>query len=287
MRKFLLGVCTLISVHNILANDTGLGTKYDLYKVIPVEGRQGIAVDDKYYYISSSTQLYKYDKEGKLIKKNDKPFTKLEKEANHFGDIDVSNGEIYTGIEIFDFGVSKNIQVAVYDADNLDYKYSIPWSADSGQVEVSGLTVDKKNNKVWMSDWTKGRYLYRYDLNTKKYEGKVHLRPDPQYAQGIFHIDGKILISADDGDADHHESDNIYVCDVEDPSKTATYTTLFREMNDFKRAGEIEGLAIDPVNGDLLVLANRGTRIDRGMPVGFYDGYDKELHELYIYKKVK
>lgn len=264
-----------------------LGKEYKLKTILSVAGRQGVAVDDKYYYVSSSTALYKYTKDGKLVKENKTPFTALEKEANHFGDIDVWNGEIYTGIEIFDFGVSKNIQVAVYDTNTLEYKYSIPWNADSGQVEVSGITVDRDRNKVWMSDWTKGRYLYRYDLTTKKYDGKLHLRPDPQYVQGVFYIDGKILITADDGDADFDESDNIYVVDVKDLKQTAAYVTLFREMKDFLRAGEIEGLAIDPTNSNLLVLANRGTRIDRGMPVGFYPGYDKELHELYIYEKVK
>lgn len=264
-----------------------LGKEYKLKTILTVEGRQGIAVDEKYYYVSSSTALYKYSKDGKLVQENKKPFTALEKEANHFGDIDVWNGEIFTGIEIFDFGVSKNIQVAVYDANTLEYKYSIPWNADSGQVEVSGITVDRDRNMVWMSDWTKGKYIYRYDLAKKKYDGKIHLRPDPQYVQGVFYIDGKILISADDGDADFDETDNIYVVDVKDLKQTAAYVALFREMKDFLRAGEIEGLAIDPTNSDLLVLSNRGTRIDRGMPVGFYPGYDKELHELYIYEKIK
>lgn len=285
MKKIILFVFAFLSLQ-LFASPT-LGSEYKLSKVIEVEGRQGVAVDKDYYYISSSTELFKYDKTGKLIKKNSEPFKKLEKEANHFGDIDVWNGEIYTGIEIFEFGTSKNIQVAVYDAETLEYKYSISWNADSGQVEVCGLTVDRDRNMVWMADWTKGRYLYRYDLKTKKYDGKVHLRPDPQYTQGIFYIDGKILITADDGDADFDETDNIYVCDVSDYGKTSTYVKLFREMDDFKRAGEIEGLAIDPTNSDLLVLANRGTKVDRGMPVGFYEGYDKEIHELYIYKKVK
>lgn len=58
--------------------------------------------------------LFKYDKEGNLIAKNETPFDKLEKKANHFGDIDFYR-EIYTGIEIFSFGTSENIQVAVYD----------------------------------------------------------------------------------------------------------------------------------------------------------------------------
>lgn len=83
-----------------------LGEKYELSKVIEVEGRQGIAVDEDFYYISSSTALYKYDKPENYYKKY-KSFHKIRKEANHFGDIDVWNGEIYTGIEIFDFGVSK------------------------------------------------------------------------------------------------------------------------------------------------------------------------------------
>lgn len=284
MRKVFYLFLTLVVSLSIFAKPS-LGTSYELARVIPVEGRQGIAVDDKFYYVSSSTALFKYDKEGNLIAKNETPFDKLEKKANHFGDIDVYKGEIYTGIEIFSFGTSENIQVAVYDADTLEYKYSIPWDEKSGQVEVCGLAVDRDKDMVWMADWTKGRYLYRYDLKTKKYDGKVHLRPDPQYTQGIFCIDGKVLISADDGDADFDETDNIYIADISDYSKTATYVNLFREMKDFKRAGEIEGLAIDPTNSDLLVLANRGTKVDRGMPVGFYEGYDKEIHELYIYKK--
>ncbi|UUV17177.1 hypothetical protein NRK67_04545 [Fusobacteria bacterium ZRK30] len=263
------------------------GKDYVLSKVIKVKGRQGIAADKNYYYVSSSKALYKYTKDGKLVSENLNPFTKLEKAANHFGDIDIYNNEIYTGIEIFDFGVSKNIQIAVYDAKTLKYKYSIPWNAESGQVEVCGLTVDRVNGKVWMADWTKGRYLYSYDIKTKEYERKVHLRPDPQYTQGIFYINGKILIAADDGDADYNESDNIYISDFSNPSDTATYVSLYREMNDFIRAGEIEGLSIDPTNSDLLVVANRGTKIDRGMPVGFYKGYDKEISELYIYKKNK
>ena len=36
----------------------------------------------------------------------------------------------------------------------------------------------------------------------------------------------------------------------------------------------------DSVVSDLL---NRGARIIKGMPSGFYDGYDKEIHELYIF----
>ena len=64
---------------------------------------------------------------------------------------------------------------------------------------------------------------------------------------------------------------------------------LFREMTDFRRAGEIEGLCIDPVTDDLLVLNNRGTQIILGMSQGPFtgEGYTKEIHEVYIYEKIK
>lgn len=263
------------------------GNHYKLKKILQVEGRQGIAVDKQYYYVSSSTALYKYTKEGKLISKNEEPFRNLKKKANHFGDIDVHENKIYTGIEWFEDGIGKDIQIALYDAGTLQYIESIDFDPESGQTEVSGITVDKQRNMAWMSDWVDGKYLYRYDLRTKKYAGKVHLRPVPQWQQGVFYVDGKILISADDGDADLNETDNIYIVDVSNMEKTAAYVELFKECKEFLRSGEIEGLSIDPENNDLLILSNRGSRIVLGMIKDFYPGYTEELHELYIYERIK
>ncbi len=45
---------------------------------------------------------------------------------------------------------------------------------------------------------------------------KVHLRPVPQWQQGIFMAGGRMLISADDGDADLDEPDNLYIADLRD-----------------------------------------------------------------------
>ena len=213
-----------------------LGSEYRLKRVIPVEGRQGVAADSNFYYVSGSTALYKYDKQGRLAAKNERPFEGLPLAANHIGDIDVWDGEIYAGIETFDDGRGENIQVAVYDANTLKWKRSIDWEPSSGQVEVCGLAVDRDGDMVWMADWVDGRYLYVADLR-----------------------DGK------------------------------SYATVlpFRLMADFRRPGEIEGLAVDPATDDLLVLANRGARIVLGMPRGFYPGYDGEVHEVYVFEKVK
>lgn len=229
--------------------------------------------------------LYKYDKQGRLVARNGQPFEGLPLAANHIGDIDVWNGEIYAGIETFEDGKGENIQVAVYDADDLTWKRSIDWEPASGQVEVCGLAVDRDRNMVWMADWIDGRYLYGYDLATGKYVRKVHLRPVPQWQQGIYMAGGQMLISADDGDADLDEPDNLYIADLRDGKSYATVLP-FRMMSDFRRAGEIEGLTVDPATDELLVLSNRGSRIVLGMVRGFYPGYDSELHEVYVYEKV-
>lgn len=76
-----------------------LGSEYRLKRVIPVEGRQGVAADSNFYYVSGSTALYKYDKQGRLAAKNERPFEGLPLAANHIGDIDVWDGEIYAGID--------------------------------------------------------------------------------------------------------------------------------------------------------------------------------------------
>lgn len=300
-----------------------IGTEYRLKKVIPVDGRQGIAIDNDYYYVSDTRALYKYDKQGNLIMKNDAPFHHPEL-ANHFGDIDIFKGEIYTGNEKFEYGRGYNISIDVYDAKTLKWKRTIPWCAESGQVECSGVAVDREKNEIWLSDWVDSRYVYCYSLETGKYYTKMQNRPCPYWTQGIYIADGKMLMTCDDGEATYHIPDNIYIADItnvpytglkqgsepvkKDPwevelkdGKVVTRTgeiaagakagriSPFREMGDFRRAGEIEGLAIDPTNDDLVVLNNRGTQIILGMSQGPFkdEGYTHEIHELYVYEKVK
>lgn len=265
------------------------GGKWTLDNVMDVDGRQGIAADSTFYYVSGSTALYRYHKDGTLDVENLVPFEGLELPANHIGDIDVLDGEIYAGMETFIDGAGTNIQVAVYDARTLKWKRSIPWNPESGQVEVCGLAVDAEHGRVWMADWVQGTHLYCYDLASGKYIGKVALEPAPGLQQGILYKDGCIVISCDDGDAEKDKPDHLYICDIYGGASSGNIpekadVKLYRTMSDFRRAGEIEGLCIDPADGDLIVLANRGARIILGMPKGFYPGYEREIHELYVYK---
>lgn len=299
MKKTLILLISFVVIAFSL-NAQHLGSQYRLKKVIPVKGRQGIAIDKDYYYVSDSKALYKYDKNGELVDKNMNPFKGLKQEANHFGDIDVFNGEIYTGAEIFIDGRGQNIQIAIYDAKTLKFKRSLNWDPRSGQVEVSGLAIDRERNMVWMSDWVDSRYVYCYSLETGQYYTKMQCRPMPYWTQGIFIVDNTMLFTADDGESTFHIADCIYKADISNVPYTGIHNgeaagaiagklELFREMTDFKRAGEIEGLSIDPVNDDLVVLNNRGVQIILGMPKGPFtkEGYTKEISELYVYEKVK
>ena len=191
-------------------------------------------------------------------------------------------------MELFLDGSASNIQIAIYDADTLKLKRTFPFEASSGQTECSGITVNPDTATVWLSSWAdgeSGRYLYKYDLNSGEYLGKVHMHAVPQWIQGVDYHDGAYYVSADDGDADWDEPDHIYRFDIAEDS---THATAVEELvlDDVTRQGEIEGLSFDEESSTLLVLYNRGARIVLGMPSGFYDGYTAEIHEVYMYEVV-
>lgn len=259
---------------------------YTLKGSVEVDGRQGVCAEGGTYWVSGSKTLAKYDKDWKLVSKNDNPFEGYEIEVNHIGDIDVYNNELYVGAEYFMDGVGKNIQIAVYDADTLKLKRTFPFEESSGQLECSGIAIDTDKKIVWMCSWVgeeSGRYLYKYDLATGKYLGKVHMQMPPQWIQGIAYYKGSIYITADDGTADDKEPDHLYRTQIKD-GDTSCIVTLERTFDDVTLQGEIEGLTFDRSNNSLLLLYNRGARIVLGMPKGFYEGYDREISEVFIYR---
>jgi hypothetical protein len=259
---------------------------YELLRVIEVAGRQGVATDGERYFVSGNTSLYVYSKSGELLVGNEAALQDLPRAGNHIGDIDVHNGELYAGVEFFEDGQGKDIQIAVYDAVTLRYRRSIPWEPASGQVEVSGVAIDAADNSIWLSDWVSGRYLYRYELDSGAYAARLHLRAPPQWQQGVAYHAGFLYLTADDGDAEDQEVDNLWrvPAGVRD---SAAYVTHAHAFHEFRQVGEIEGITFDDAAGEMIVLANRGKRIVLGMPKGLYPGYDREIHELYVYKIVE
>ena len=262
---------------------------YELAGSVEVNGRQGVCCEGDHYWVSGSATLTKYDRNWNVVAQNLKPFEGYKMEANHIGDIDVWQNELYVGAEHFVDGVGKNIQIAVYDGDTLQLKRTFSFEPASGQLECSGIAVDANAGAVWMCSWVgeeSGRYLYRYNLKTGAYEGKVHMQMPPQWLQGIACYDGCLYMTADDGTADDNEPDHLYRTSIK-PGATSCTVALERTFDDVTRQGEIEGLTFDKGAGKLLVLYNRGARIVLGMPKGFYDGYDREISEVFSYSVAK
>ena len=255
---------------------------YTLDSVHAVNGRQGICVEGDYYWVSGSTTLTKYDRDWNVVAENTDPFKGYALEVNHIGDIDVYRNELYLGVEYFMDGEGKNIQVAVYDGDTLELKRVFPFRADTGQLECSGIAVDPDSGTVYMSSWIddpSSSCLYMYDLETGDFKGKLEMDPAPKWLQGVAYYDGNLYVTADDGDADEDAPDHMYRVNAETGA-----VTLEKTFDDVTRQGEIEGLSFDVERGEFLLLYNRGARIVAGMPTGFYDGYEEEIHEVFVYQ---
>ena len=278
-----LGIITMILLCGCQKKAAASG--YDLKEVHRVSGRQGVCTEDGYYWVSGSGTLEKYDSDWNLLSMNTDPFEGYALEVNHIGDIDVYNNELYLGVEYFMDGEGKNIQVAVYDGDTLKLKRVFPFRSDTGQLECSGIAVDPDSRTVYMTSWiddVSSEYLYMYDLDNGDYKGKMKMDPVPKWLQGIAYHDGNLYVTSDDGDSDDDAPDHMYKITVSEDMENGK-VSLEKTFDDVTRQGEIEGLSFDKENRQLLLLYNRGARIVAGMPVGFYEGYSEEIHEVFVY----
>ena len=254
-------------------------------EVVEVDGRQGVCCDGKNYWVSGSATLAKYDMDWNLVEINRNPFKDFEKKVNHIGDIDVYRNELYIGAEYFNGSTGSNIQIAVFDADTLEMKRTFPFEEESGQTECSGIAVNPDTKTVWMCSWAEGesgRYLYRYDLNSGDYLGKVEMVTPPLMIQGIAYYDGSFYMTSDDGSSEMNEPDHLYRTTVEYGKDTCVVVPE-RIFDDVTRQGEIEGLSFDKEKKQLLLLYNRGVRVVNGRSQGFYYGYHREISEVFIY----
>ena len=286
MRKRILTLLSVLTLVILCAcSNTGSAYNYELADVHSVAGRQGVCTEGGYYWVSGSGTLTKYDSDWNVVAENTEPFEGYTLEVNHIGDIDVYNNELYLGVEYFMDGDGKNIQVAVYDGDTLELKRVFPFRPDTGQLECSGIAVDPDSRTVYMSSWiddVSSEYLYMYDLDTGDYKGQLRMDPSPKWLQGVAYYAGHLYVTSDDGDADENEPDHMYRIEISDDGKTGS-VSMEKAFDDVTRQGEIEGLTFDGENSRFLLLYNRGAKIVAGMPTGFYDGYDEEIHEVFSY----
>ena len=254
-------------------------------EVVDVGGRQGVCTDGEHYWVSGSGVLIKYDRDWNELAVNKKPLGDFEEKVNHIGDLDVYKDELYIVAEYFANGLGDNIQIAVYDADTLEFKRFLSFAPESGQQECSGIAVNPDTGTLWLCSWAardSSSYLYRYDLSSGTYQGKVEMVTPPQMIQGIAYYDGSFYMTADDGDAEANAPDHLFRTTIEYGKDTCVVVPE-KTFDDVTRQGEIEGLSFDKKNRQLLVLYNRGLRITDGRSRGYYDGYRNEISEVFVY----
>ncbi len=273
----------LISLAFCILLITSSLAKYELVKIMKVEGRQGVTTDGKYIYVSSSKAIYKYSMNGKLLLSNKEPFKGWCERCNHLGDLDYSNGKLYISAEYFDGSRGHYMSIAIFDAKTLKFIRNISIDESSGQTEISGVAVDTERGLIWTSSWSNGSYIYAYNMYNGKYIGKRALYPSPRYIQGIAIFKGKMFFSSDDGDAFLWEPDHVYSARYL-PAKFGWIVSLEKITTEVAMPGELEGLCFNPETGELMILHNRGLKVIDGKAKGMYPGYDEEISELYIYR---
>jgi len=138
-----------------------------------------------------------------------------------------------------------------------------------------------------MTDWSNGNYIYSYNVTDGSYNGKLHLRATPEMTQGIAFYKGDLYITADDGDADRREHDNLWQIPGDTLLNSAAiirHELQFTVPDSFVDFGEIKGVEFNKDTNEMLVLANRGRQIVLGTPKDFYPGYDREISEVYVFR---
>lgn len=95
--------------------------KYELMpRALPsLNGKQGIAMDNAFFYVSDNNKLIKYDKNWNLIKEIDNVsdyFTQVDG-THHIGDIEVYDNLIFTVGENFSGSVGTAIELGIFNTD--------------------------------------------------------------------------------------------------------------------------------------------------------------------------
>ncbi len=256
------------------------GFTYALETVKGVDGRQGIACENGEFWVSGNDTLSHYDENWNLLAVNTKALENFNSNTNHIGDIDVYQGEIYVCAENFASGASSDLQLAVFDAQTLEFKRTLEFKGESGQAECSGVAVDPDTQSLWLCSWVNdesSQYLYRYSLESGKYIGRVYMEDAPKAIQGIAYYNGYIYLSTDDGLYSLEKPDHIYRCRVDpDHFDTGQIVKTEMEMDTVLAKGEAEGLTFDRERKRLLVSHNR-------LKQDFLTGEYEEVREVYIY----
>lgn len=254
------------------------GYFYTVHEIAEVDGRQGVAWEDGEYWISGNQTLSRYDADWNQVRLNSSPLLNFAEPLDHIADIDVYNGEVFACAERFNGTSGEFIHIVVYDAETLELRRVIPFCEWCGQREASGIAADPDSGSLWLTSWSNdwgSQFLYRYDLASDQYIGRIQMQPAPRRIQGVAYYDGFLYLTADDGAASRGEPDHLYRWRVDTEASVAE-VTLERSFWDVPAQGEMEGISFDRDAGRMLVSCNYRSEPDE-------EGKTRECRIVLIY----
>jgi len=185
-----------------------------------------------------------------------------------------------------------NTVYTLESSHEVDGRQGIAW--EEGRYYVSGST----SLSVYDSDWnrikTETEPFGSFDVEVN-HIGDIDVYKGEIYAGVEYFMDGvgsNIQMAVYDADTLNlkrtymfePESGQMEVSGIAvDPDLDEFSVLPEKTLDDVTRQGEIEGITFDEDRKQMLISYNRGAIIIKGMPTGFYDGYDKEIHEIFIY----
>lgn len=164
---------------------TGLGFGFERVSDSPDLGvHQGVAFDGEYYYVSDTNGLKKYTQNWMLVAENLDPCGDVGGGVNHVGDIHVQDGILYAPIEFFSGPSTFNYQkIAKFNSDDLTFISATDVSAQAH--ECSSLCINPRDGLLYVTSYTDGSKLWKYNPNTLAYVGTLNLSSTINELQGI------------------------------------------------------------------------------------------------------
>ena len=156
---------------------------------------QGVAWDGLSYYVSDTNRLTRRDSSWSVLATNSNPVAAVGGGTNHTGDIEVVDGVLYAPIELYvNPSTYSQMHIARFNAETLAYIDAVNVSAQGH--EVSSIAYCPTDGYLYVSSYSDGTKLWKYNRTTLAYVGSVTLSTSITSIQGVTWWNGAFWISS-------------------------------------------------------------------------------------------
>lgn len=131
---------------------------------------QGVCWDGTYYYTVDNNKIVKWNSSWVAQATNSNPIGDTSiADVNHLGDPEYYDGKLYIPLEEYPNSPYDNQHIVMFNASDLSFDSSFDISAQGH--EVSSITYCDKDGLLYVTDYTDGTKIYKYDQSDGSYEG--------------------------------------------------------------------------------------------------------------------